>query len=81
MVNVTTFASEYGVWRQDEGGNGLSLFIDDSLHSGGTDAVHNHLDQCSVRIGSTHLDGGVTGLATCAGVYDSSYTFFASTCP
>ncbi|MEO1087227.1 MAG: hypothetical protein AAFY88_23580, partial [Acidobacteriota bacterium] len=38
----------------------------------------------SLRIGSSQLAGGglisATASATCAGVYDASYTFFPSTC-
>ena len=36
----------------------------------------------SVSIGATRLSGGpVSASATCAGVYDENYTFYASTCP
>lgn len=35
-----------------------------------------------VQVGGTFLDGGpVTGLVSCAGVYDEDLTFFPNTCP
>ncbi len=79
MNNVTTWASMSGVWCHDQGGNGISLYIDHSRLSGGDNAAYNHLDTCSVRIGSSKLDGGVLGAASCVGVYDQSYA--AYTCP
>jgi hypothetical protein len=36
----------------------------------------------TARIASTRLEGGVApGAATCAGVWDGDFTFFAGTCP
>ena len=73
--------SGYGVWCQDEGSNGLSVTIQRSqIRTAGT-AVYNHFDECTVRIGGSHIEGGVTGAATCAGLYDGGYTFFVNTCP
>jgi hypothetical protein len=53
-----------------------------------------HADNCEIAgetatvlssfgfIGGSKLDGGaVSGTVTCAGVWDESYTFYASTCP
>jgi hypothetical protein len=33
------------------------------------------------RIANSQLSGGKTSVATCAGVYDENYTFYADTCP
>jgi hypothetical protein len=35
----------------------------------------------SAMVGGTLLDGGPASGATCAGVYDETFTFYASTCP
>lgn len=35
----------------------------------------------SLNVGATQLKGGAASGATCAGVYDESHTFHASTCP
>jgi hypothetical protein len=71
----------YGIWCQVEGSSGLGVSLRRSqVRTAGT-AVYNHLDQCSVHIGASQIAGGVLGAATCAAVYDGSYSFFASTCP
>ena len=53
--------------------------IEGSAMSGGGDAVTR--TGGSVSIAGTRLEGGVTGSATCAGVWDGAFGFFASTCP
>ncbi|MGH2654574.1 MAG: hypothetical protein ACRDHV_09545 [Actinomycetota bacterium] len=53
--------------------------IEGSAVMGGGDAVVR--TGGSVSIASTRLEGGVTGTATCAGVWDGAFTFFASACP
>lgn len=66
----------YGIYSP---GGGLTATVGHSEIVGdlGTVAVF------STQIGATLLDGGpvVAGIDTCAGVYDESYTFYASTCP
>ncbi len=57
--------------------NGIgSLTVNHSEIIGATATV----EAVDAKIGATLLDGG-PAFATCAGVYDESYTFFASTCP
>lgn len=57
------------------------IFVHDSLISGTTHTVSSVFG--SARVGSSQLDGGPLSAwgATCAGVYDENYAFYASTCP
>ena len=77
MDSVRAFSGDQAVWCQ---GANHSFDIDHGVFWGGQ-AVYNHLDECTVRIGATKLDGGVEGAATCAGVYDGGYAFYPDTCP
>jgi len=79
--NVTVGAGEDGLWCEDPGTNGTNVKVTRSVLVAGVDAIHNGGLACSIGIGATQLFGGVSGAATCAGVYDGSYTFFASSCP
>ena len=81
LSNVNVGASEDGFWCEDSGTNGTSVKITRSVLSAGVDAIHNGGLACAIGIGATQLGGGVLGAATCAGVYDGSYAFFASSCP
>ena len=79
--NVNVFSGEDGLWCEDPGTNGTRVLITRSVLRSGLDAIQNGGLACSIQIGASQLDGGVAGAATCAGVYDGSYTFFASSCP
>ena len=81
LYDVYTWAAETAVWARDFEGNGCGVRIDGGRLNAGSAAVVNSLDSCDVQIGGAFLGSGVSGAATCAGVYDGSYTFFASTCP
>jgi hypothetical protein len=80
-VELETSITGYGVWCQDEGTNGMGVRIERSAIRTGGIAVYNHLDECTVRIGASQIEGGVVGAATCAAVYDSGFTFYPDTCP
>jgi hypothetical protein len=56
--------------------------VNHSVLSGTDNSVYTDSTSTTL-IGNTQLDGAVgsTGTTTCAGVYDSSFTFYASTCP
>ncbi len=56
-----------------------AFFIDRSLIRGDTDAILR--TGGDVRVGASRLMGGVSGTVICAGVYDGSFAFHASTCP
>jgi len=58
---------------------GAALDVEGSLLVGGTDAITQTAGV--VRVAATRLVGGVSGTATCAGVWDSSFTFSSSSCP
>jgi hypothetical protein len=84
MTNVTASASggttNVGV---NNGGSG-TIRINHSVIKGSTHTVLNG-SEATTYVGNTQLDGGPTssggGILTCAGVYDETYTFYASTCP
>lgn len=63
-----------------DGGNGFGTLIVDHSEITGAEATVTGI---IVRIGASRLNGGpvVGGSATCAGVYDESFIFYASTCP
>jgi hypothetical protein len=73
-----TGTTSYGVRT----GNATEVTIDHSQIAGETFTVFGSI---VARIGASRLDGGpvdATGGATCAGVYDESFTFFAGPgCP
>lgn len=56
-----------------------NVMVDNSIIEGDKHTVYFAL---TAAIGASRLDGGpVLVGGTCAGVYDESYTFYASTCP
>jgi hypothetical protein len=71
IVNSTIQATDTGV--EHSGG----VFIDHCVIAGGDESV---MSGGGGGIGATRLDGSAFG-PTCAGVYDESFTFYASTCP
>jgi len=66
-------STSYGIY---EPATGL-VTVNHCEIAGGTNVVFSG----NARIGATRLSGGPTSFATCAGVYDENYTFYASTCP
>lgn len=82
-LSATDGTNNYGIYNVNNGGSYLVL-INHSQIRGATNTIYNALG-ITVRVGATLLDGGnVTpngGTCTCAGVYDETYHFFASTCP
>jgi len=70
-VYNTRWTGSYDVW------------ITHSQITGSGRTVYNGAGY-TTRVGMSQLDGGTVvnnGALTCAGVYDESYTFYASTCP
>jgi len=80
-AKASSGASNYGVWNV----NGSHVKIDHSVIISASPSATVFSDGTSTAlIGNSRLDGGLAGLPgrnTCAGVYDESYTFYASTCP
>jgi hypothetical protein len=83
MMGVTASASggteSYGVWIADTG----TVKINHSVIRGATNTIYNG-SGVTTLVGNTQLDGGTVsnaGTLTCAGVYDETYAFSASTCP
>jgi hypothetical protein len=56
--------------------------INNSQITGSTNTIRNDTE-FTTRVGASQLAGGsvISGVVICAGVYDESYTFYASTCP
>lgn len=75
QVSRTTVRANGGT---SYGVDGTSVTIDNSEIAGATATVTGQ-----INIGGSKLDGGpASGLVTCAGVWDESYTFFAGpVCP
>jgi hypothetical protein len=72
-IGATGTSSSYGLYSPV----GNSFLVKGSEIAGVTATV----DAFNANIGGTMLDGGAANAATCAGVYDESYIFYASTCP
>jgi hypothetical protein len=81
LFDVYAYASETALWVEDTFDSGCMALVDDGRYDAATDAVVNVGNSCDVRIGGAYLVNGVTGAATCAGVYDWSHTFYPNTCP
>ena len=82
MTNVTVTASGETAIGVDSFVSG-TVKINHSVISGSTHTIINQ-SGTTLYVGNTQLDGGSvsnSGTMTCAGVYDGSYTFYASTCP
>jgi len=75
--------SAFGIRNSATGGS-YTVRVDNSQVSGSTNTIYNE-SEFSTLVGATLLDGGAVapngGTVTCAGVYNESYTFYASTCP
>jgi hypothetical protein len=82
LHNVSVNGSEYGL-KLDVGhtGGNLDVMVNNCSIRGVTNSIKN--SSANGFVGGTQLAGGaVTGAGvTCAGVWDESYTFSASTCP
>jgi hypothetical protein len=84
LHNVAVNGAEYGL-ETDVGffppGSSLDVMINNSSIRGVANSIDN--SSANVFVGGTQLAGGaVAGSGvTCAGVWDESYTFSASTCP
>jgi hypothetical protein len=83
MMNVTASGSggtnNVGISSSISG----TIRINHSVVKGSTNTIYNG-SSATTRVGNTQLDGGPasnSGTLTCAGVYDETYTFYASTCP
>jgi hypothetical protein len=73
-------SSSYGLYNNATSGT-YKVYVNNSQVSGGTNSIKNAA-QFTTRIGASLMDGASTGTSpTCAGVYDTNYTFYASTCP
>lgn len=76
MRNVAIDATYAGV----ENFSGGTAKINNSMIKGSSFAINSGAG-ATTYVGSTMLDGQVTGNVTCAGVYDENYAFYPNTCP
>ncbi|MBI5196464.1 MAG: hypothetical protein HZA10_09090 [Nitrospirae bacterium] len=76
MRNVAIDATYAGV----ENFSGSTAKINNSMIKGSSFAINSGAG-ATAYVGSTMLDGQVTGNVTCAGVYDENYAFYPNTCP
>ena len=83
LINMNIKASDgslnYGIYDSNDIGSANPLKIEHSVISGSTNSVYSQ--HVSAKIGSSRLEGGSASNATCAGVYDASFTFYTNTCP
>jgi hypothetical protein len=80
-VNVGTHYN-YGLYNYSVSGT-YTIDVNNSRIIGSTNSIYN-APGFTVRIGASRISGTTLaggGVLTCAGVYNDSYTFFASTCP
>ena len=73
-IEASSTGLSYGV----DCNSSVSCLIDHAEVAGDTASVTSGF---GVNVGATQLRGGAASGATCSGVYDETYTFFASTCP
>jgi hypothetical protein len=80
-VFTVTGGASYGMIANTEGASQVLVY--NSQLSGTSASVLNGSGS-TARIGASQLSGGAvinSGTLTCAGVYDESFVFYASTCP
>jgi hypothetical protein len=83
VENSSISASDYGVYRTNSASTANS-HINNSHVYGNTNAIDSAAANTFIFAGGSLLNAGldpVNGKVTCAGVYDGSYIFYASTCP
>ena len=82
-ISTSGGTNHYGIYNIADGGT-YTVLVNNSQVSGATNTIRND-SVFTTRIGASQLSGGAVsvggGTVTCAGVYDESYTFYASTCP
>lgn len=77
-ISRSTLRASGGTSVGINGTGGGNILVDNSEIAGATATVSGG----AVSIGGSKLDGGAASGATCAGVWDENYTFFAGpTCP
>lgn len=84
LSGTSTGSTSRGLWLFDAGGGTILYTVE--VHGSqisGQSAAANTTTETDALFGASQLVGGITGTGnkTCAGVYDETYTFFASTCP
>ena len=82
-IGATGAGEKYGIYNYSSSGTYL-VWVNNSQIRGSTNTIRNDPGY-TTRIGASQLSGGPVdaygGIATCAGVYDQAFTFYASTCP
>jgi len=82
IIAINTTNDSYGIYNYNESSIN-SVTINHSEIEASTHTILND-NGFTTGVGASKLSGGNTvnsGTLTCAGVYDESYTFYASTCP
>jgi hypothetical protein len=83
-INATgSTGNRYGIYNIGDSGS-YTVTVNNSQITGATNTIYSN-QWFVTRIGASKLDGGMVnaggGTVTCAGVFNASYSFFASTCP
>jgi hypothetical protein len=82
VISASGGTENYGIYNDAASGT-YTVRVNNSTISGVTNTIYNDTE-FTVRVGASQLSGGAIssgGTVTCAGVYDETYTFYASTCP
>ncbi len=84
LSSTSTGGTSRGLSLFDAGGGSILYTVE--VHGSqisGQSAAANTTTETNALFGASQLVGGVAGVGnkTCAGVYDGTFTFFASTCP
>ncbi|HBL30775.1 MAG TPA: hypothetical protein DD490_28400 [Acidobacteria bacterium] len=75
QVKTAGAGTKTGIWAQGE----HTVEVRSSIVTGSANTLGG---TGTFKVGASHLNGGaVAAPATCAGVYDENYTFYAATCP
>jgi hypothetical protein len=83
-ISASGGTTNYGIHNTEYYGGTYTVQVNNSQVTGSTNTILDQRPYSPTRIGASQLSGGAvggTGTIVCAGVYDESYTFYASTCP
>ena len=77
--------NNYGIYNWGGTGTDNTLKVNNSQIIGSTATIYSDTEEFTTYVGASLLAGGSVdpngGEVICAGVYDETYIFFASSCP
>ncbi|CAG0959210.1 hypothetical protein GPROT1_00685 [Gammaproteobacteria bacterium] len=83
VLSASAGTNNYGIDNNAPSGF-YTVIVNNSQITGSTNTISND-SEFTTRVGASLSSGGAvsagSGTVTCAGVYDETYAFYASTCP